>query len=350
MHEIPAARIIRFLMKTASRETRRRWQIFLCECVVFTCAFWLIVFSSLGQPTFAGIHGRLRVGGNQIVDQNGEPTVLHGMSLYAWSAQGKQFYNGSAIDQLARDWKCTVIRAVVLPRDYRRDPEAEIQRVKTVVDACITNGIYVIINWHAMSGAQNNVPSARAFYTNMAMAYCKSPNVMYEPWNEPVQESWSVIKSYHEAIISSIRPIDPQGIIICGCRHWDQECEEASLDPITISSNLAYSVHFYAGSHRQPLRDNATSALQNGIALFCTEYGTCAASGGGALDPTETRLWWNWLEEHKIGSANWSVSALNETSAAFQPGTSPTGPWTDSMLKPSGILVRDYIRSHYRLR
>jgi endoglucanase len=182
----------------------------------------------------------------------------------------------------------------------------------------------------------------------LASAYGKTPNVMYEPWNEPVQEAWPVIKSYHEAIISSIRPIDPLSIIICGCRHWDQECEEASRNPITISSNIAYAIHFYAATHRQSLRDNATRALQNGIALFCTEYGTCTASGGGTLDSAETKLWWKWLDDHKLSSANWSVAALDETSAAFRPGVSATGPWTDAMLKPSGILVRDYIRSHYQ--
>ena len=154
---------------------------FFCQpaLIAFTC--WLFVFSSQGQPTFVGSHGRLRVSGNQVVDQNGEPTVLHGMSLYAWSEQGKQFFNASAIDHLAQDWKCTVIRAVVLPQDYRRNPEAEIRRIKTVVDACITNGIYAIINWHAMAGAQNDVRSAQAFYTNLAAAYGKTPNVMYEP-------------------------------------------------------------------------------------------------------------------------------------------------------------------------
>ena len=39
------------------------------------------------------------------------------------------------------------------------------------------------------------------------------------------------------------------------------------------------------------------------------------------------------------------MAALGETSAAFKPGASATGPWTDAMLKPSGILVRDYILS-----
>jgi endoglucanase len=200
-----------------------------------------------------------------------------------------------------------------------------------------------------MGGAQNDLESPQAFFSALATAYGKTPNIMYEPWNEPVQESWDVIKAYHEALIAKIRAIDPNNIIICGSRHWDQEIAEASENPITSSSNIAYSIHFYAATHRQGLRDNGARAMKNGVALFSTEYGTSSASGGGAYDPEETNRWWNWLDENGIGSANWSAAALGETSAAFQPGASATGPWTDDMLKPSGLLVRDYIIGKYSL-
>ena len=49
-------------------------------------------------------------------------------------------------------------------------------------------------------------------------------------------------------------------------------------------------------------------------------------------------MWWTWLDENNVGCANWSAAALGETSAAFKPGASATGPWTDDMLKPSGTL------------
>jgi endoglucanase len=306
-----------------------------------------VVSSAFGQQTFAGVHGRLSVKGTKIVDQTGNPITLHGMSLYCWGPQGKQFFNTDAINHLARDWKCTVIRIAILPRDYKRDPTNEINRVKTVMDACIANGIYAIIDWHSMAGAQNDIPTSQAFFSTLAAAYGKTPNILYEPWNEPVQEPWPVIKAYHEAIISKIREIDPAGIIICGSRNWDQQCAEASQNPITISTNIAYSIHFYAATHRQKLRDNGTAAMANGVALFATEYGASSASGGGAYDPAETQLWWNWLDANNIGCCNWSAAALGETSAAFQPGASATGPWTDDMLKPSGILVRNYIISKY---
>jgi endoglucanase len=323
------------------------------------CGFWRIplmafacvafVSASFGQQTFVGLHGRLGVKGNKIVDKDGAPTTLHGMSMYCWASQGTQFYNASAINHLAQDWKCTVIRIAVLPRAFKRNPTNELNKVETVLDACISNGIYAVVDWHSMGGAQTDVAASQAFFSTLADAYGKTPNIMYEPWNEPEHESWPVIKAYHEAVISAIRAIDPESIIICGNRNWDQQCAEASQNPITSSSNIAYSVHFYAASHRQSLRDNASAALANGVALFATEYGTSSATGGGAYDPAETKLWWTWLDANNVGCANWSVAALAETSAAFQPGASATGPWTDAVLKPSGLLVRDYIMSKYSL-
>ena len=305
------------------------------------------VAPGFAQQTFVGVHGRLRVSGNKIVDKNGNPTALHGMSLYCWAPQGTQFFNTSAINHFAQDWKCTVIRIAILPRDYKRNPAKEIDKVKTVMDACVSNGIYGIIDWHSMEGAQNDLALSQAFFTNLAAAYGNTPNIMYELWNEPVRESWEVIKAYHEAVIAKIRLIDPQSIIICGSRNWDQQCAEASQSPITSSTNIAYSIHFYAATHRQSLRDNGSAALKNGVALFASEYGASSASGNGAIDPAETQLWWTWLDANNIGCANWSATSVNETSAAFKPGASATGPWTDEMLTPSGLLVKNYIMSKY---
>jgi endoglucanase len=317
----------------------------LARMAALACACVALASSLSAEETFVQKHGKLSVKGNKIVDKDGNPTTLHGMSLYCWAPQGTQFFNASAINHLAQDWKCTVIRIAILPGAYKRNPSREVDKVKTVMDACIANGVYAIIDWHSMAGAQKDVESSQAFFSTLATTYGKTPNIMYEPWNEPVQESWPVIKAYHEAVISKIRPIDPDSIIICGSRHWDQECAEASQNPITSSKNIAYSIHFYAATHRQSLRKNGATALKNGITLFATEYGTSSATGGGAYDPAETKLWWDWLDANNIGSANWSVAALGETSAAFKPGASATGPWTDAMLKPSGILVRDYIMS-----
>jgi len=101
------------------------------------------------------------------------------MSLYCWAPQGKQFFNTSAINHLAQDWKCTVIRIAVLPRDYKNNPTDEIDRVKTVIDACIANGIYAIVDWHSMGGAQNDLAASQPFFSTLAAAYGKTSNIMY---------------------------------------------------------------------------------------------------------------------------------------------------------------------------
>lgn len=298
---------------------------------------------SFAQQSFVGARGRPRVEGTRVVDEKGEPITLRGMSLYCWNQQGKQFFNKEAVGHLARDWKCTLVRIAVLPRDVKNSMAGEIERVKTVIDACAANGVYALVDYHSMQSAQNDVATPRAFFEALAKAYARSPNVMYEIWNEPVQESWEVIKGYHEAVIPAIRAVDPESIIVVGSRHWDQELEEASLNPIKGVKNVAYAIHFYSGTHRQALRDNGARAMKNGVALFASEYGLSTASGNGGLDFAEQKLWWDWLDENHISSANWSVAALDETSAAFKPGASPTGPWPDEMLKPSGIAVRDYL-------
>ena len=83
------------------------------------------------------------------------------------------------------------------------------------------------------------------------------------------------------------------------------------------------------------------------MALFATEYGTTRADGNGMCDLAESQRWWDWLDANNVGCANWSVADMTETSAAFQPGTSATGPWTDPMLKRSGLIVRNYIMSKH---
>ena len=161
----------------------------------YSCAGLPLASSLQAEESFVQKHGRLSVKGNKIVDKDGVPTTLHGMSLYCWAQQGMQYFNTSAINHFAQDWKCTVIRIAVLPRDYKSNPTNEIDRVKTVMDACIANGIYAIsigIRWAALKTTSRRPrPSSRPW----RLPYGKTPNVMYEPWNEPVQEAWTVIKA-----------------------------------------------------------------------------------------------------------------------------------------------------------
>ena len=45
-----------------------------------------------------------------------------------------------------------------------------------------------------------------------------------------------------------------------------------------------YTLHFYAATHKEVLRQRMLSAHDAGLAIFVSEYGICDASGNGALD------------------------------------------------------------------
>jgi endoglucanase len=290
-------------------------------------------------------HGALSVKGNRIVDQAGKPVILRGMALY-WSQWKGQFYNPSAVKWLVQDWKCTVIRASMAVENggYLTNPEAEKKKVMTVVQTAIDLGIYVIVDWHDHN-AYAHTAQSKAFFEEMARTYGKYPNVLYELYNEPLNtHTWAgQIKPYHEAVIPSIRAQDPDNIIICGTRSWSQDVDEASKNPIA-GTNIAYTLHFYAATHKQSLRDKAATALKNGIALVVTEWGAGEANGSGFLDEPETRRWWDFMDQNQLSHANWSVADLTETTAALRPGANAMGGWSTADLSASGKLIRDELR------
>jgi endoglucanase len=294
-----------------------------------------------GTPV--GVHGQLSVNGNKIVDQNGNVVALHGMSMYAWNTQGTKFYNASAVGHLAKDQECAILRIPILPNSLT----TQTPLVKTVVDACIANGIYAIIDWHSGAGAVAS--AASTFFTSMAQAYGNTPNVMYEIWNEPSGTTWANIKTYHETVVAAIRAVDPDNIIFLGTPNWDQEPNLAAADPVTTSTNLAYTFHFYANSHPfASYSPNVTKALAGGIAVFVTEYGGCSSNGGGTFNASELQLYWNYLDTNNIGCTNWSVETNGETSAVFTTNANSNGPWTTAEItNPDGTTIFSYIASHY---
>lgn len=299
----------------------------------------------LAGATIVEQHGRLSVKGNRIVDQAGNPVILRGMALY-WSQWKGQFYNPSAVKWLVDDWKCTVVRASMAVENggYLTNAAAEKKKVMTVVQAAIDLGVYVIIDWHDHN-AVNHAAQSKSFFEEMARAYGKYPNVIYELYNEPLNtHSWAnQIKPYHEAVIPVIRALDPDNIIVCGTRSWSQEVDEASRNPLA-GANIAYTLHYYAATHKQSLRDKAATALRNGIALMVTEYGTAEANGSGFLDVAESRKWWDFMDQNQLSHCNWSVADLTETTAALRPGASATGGWSAAALSASGTLVRNELR------
>jgi endoglucanase len=289
--------------------------------------------------------GQLQVKGTQLCDAKGKPVVLRGMS-FGWHNFWPRFYNQDAVAWLAKDWNCSVVRAAmgVEPRGgYKIDSAGSVQKVKAVVDGAIKAGIYVIIDWHSHN---INLEEAKAFFAQMAKEYGKYPHIIYEIFNEPDQESWDDVKAYATEVIKVIRQSDPDNIILVGNPHWDQDIHLVADAPLQGFSNLMYTMHFYAATHKQQLRDRCDYALKKGTPIFISESAGMEASGDGPLNEAEWTKWIDWAEENKVSWVTWSVSDKNETCSVLYPSAAATGKWADKDLKESGLKTRAFLRKY----
>ena len=156
--------------------------------------------------------------------------------------------------------------------------------VKQGVQAATDLGLYVIIDWHILADQTPHKYKGDAveFFREMSSTYKNYDNVIYEICNEPNgSTSWADIKAYANEIIPVIRANDKDAIIIVGTPTWSQDVDLASKDKITGCDNIMYALHFYAATHKQWLRDKAQTAINNGCALFVSEFSICDASGNG---------------------------------------------------------------------
>ena len=291
--------------------------------------------------------GQLRVEGTDLRDENGNVVQLKGPSSM-WLNWEDDGYAESlpALEWMRDNWNATVIRAAMgvdADNAYLVNPKKARHQVETIVENAIEAGVYVIIDWHDHE-AEAHEAEATAFFADMADMYGDYPNVIYEPYNEPLQVSWSnTLKPYHEAVVKEIRDRDPDNIIVLGTPNWSQYVVEAAADPME-GSNLMYTLHFYACTHKDWLRSDARSARGMGLPIFVTEWGATDADGGldGAICEDEAEVWHDLLDELHISWAAWKLDGCSDSSCILNPGDPVDGPWDD--LHGHGEFVREKMR------
>lgn len=333
---------------------------------VLTSCFLLAICLSAAAADRTPVerYGQLSVVGNRLVStKTGKPVQLRGMSFF-WSmaGEGRDYYNADVVNWLADDWKVNVVRAAMgvdenwgagstgyLAGD-KSGTVSNKQRVFDVVDAAIARGIYVIIDWHSHTANQNTA-KAKEFFEEMATKYKDKPNVLYEIFNEPqnggmgtsIATFWAnTVKPYSQTIVSAIRAIDPNNIIIIGTPSWCQDVDIATAAPLD-GNHLVYTLHYYSATHREPLRDKARIAMNtNGKAIFVSEFGVCKSDGKDTLDLTEADKWFKFLDSNVVSYANWSIANKAEAASALKSTVKKfDGKWTADDLTRSGTYIRN---------
>jgi len=308
-------------------------------------------FSCVSRKEVPGVPA-LRVEGTALT-ADGSSVTMRGIS-YGWHNIWPRFYNKESVARMVSEWEVPVFRAAIGADDhakadnpgihggYMGEPDFALECLYNVVDGAIENGAYVIVDWHSHV---LHLEEAKAFFTAVATRYADSPNVIYELYNEPVDDSWAELKAYAEeliAIIDSISTVHP--LILMGCPHWDQDIHLPAEDPITSYDNLMYTVHFYAATHKGWLRDRCDAAMAAGVPVFISECASCEASGDGPMDLESWKEWSDWATDRGITMMTWSISDKAETCSMFTPEALSEGPWPEEAIKPWGKIVKDWVK------
>lgn len=288
-------------------------------------------------------YGALAVDGTQLVDGSGNPVQLRGVSTHglAWYPD---YVNAECFRELKEEWGMNVVRLAMYTAEYGGycsggDKDSLKALVKNGVQYATDCGLYVIIDWHILSDGNPNtyIEEAKTFFGEMSEEYADYTNVLYEICNEPNGGvAWSDVKSYAEQIIEVIRGNDEDGVILVGTPNWSQYVDQAAADPIQGYSNIMYTLHFYAATHKDSLRTTMISAVEAGLPVFVSEYGICDASGNGGIDTYEANLWVDTMNTYGISYVAWNLSNKSETSAIIKSDCSKKSGFTEGELSDSG--------------
>ena len=188
----------------------------------------------LATPLYAATPW-LHTDGNKIKDPCGNTVVLRGVDLIDLGFL--QDWQGGAIDMIDRLTNKSDPREV-LPAGIREssglmitppdsvDPAAVghihstraimisiYNLLRPVVDYCKTKDMYAIIDWHYVANTYEHVASTSAFWTYMAPRFANDSHVIFELFNEPINDLriWFRITPTGKASELICRP----GLILC---------------------------------------------------------------------------------------------------------------------------------------
>lgn len=289
------------------------------------------------------VTGALHVEGTRLVGSSGEPVQLRGISTHglAWFPD---YVNEACFAQLHDEWKANVIRLAMYTAEnggYCTDGDKEYLKglIRDGVSYAGRQDMYVIIDWHILSDSNPNryLNEAKDFWKEISAEYADADHVLYEICNEPNGDTgWSDVKAYAQEVIPVIRANDKDAVIIVGTPNWSQYVDQAAADPVTGYENIMYTLHFYAATHKEDLRDKMAAAIDGGLPIFVTEYGICDASGNGAIDEGQADQWVELMNQYGVSYVAWNLSNKDESSSILLSSCDKTSGFTEEDLSTSG--------------
>lgn len=243
---------------------------------------------------------RLEVAGNQIL-RDGRPFRLLGVAM------GDPIYireNRDVSDYLdvAQDWHTNTVRISLHPGHWRDARRLAIAALSRDISAARAQGLFVILDWHAIgfpgsytetadpswglvANAYDTDPALAAdFWREMSVTYGADPGVLFELWNEPVVDGrlwvstgmhWPKLKAYWQRLIEVIRAHSDAIIIVAGER-WAHDLKTVK-DDLIDDPRVVYAWHVYPNEDRGIAGrwHDSLDGLNQVKPVLVTEWGFC---------------------------------------------------------------------------
>ena len=301
--------------------------------------------------------GKLKLVGNQLSDQKGDPVQLKGWSTYSLNYKGS--CTGEGQWNLMQQYGANVVR-LAMPIDDPKDggpyiakPDYFKNLIKQSIAETKALNMYCIVDWHTtpdslLKGDPNDyIAESKDFFGEISK-FCADngyDNVLYEICNESTC-GWSNIKSYAEEVIPVITANQPDAIVIVGTDQWSQKIVEPMVMPMDSSykKNVMYSFHYYACSHYHFLGD--FRGVQKSIPVFVSEWSAVHFNGDGPFCASNSDELIAACENipqapQLVSWCLWNWSSKNEASSFFTDSCDPGN--LSKYMDESGRKYSDYV-------
>lgn len=321
------------------------------------------VFARVAQSGSDGPLPFLRVEGSRIVDEQGQPVVLRGVSFSDPNRLKKAGHWNRAYFEEAARWGATLVRFPVHPRDWReRGRQDYLGLIDQGLEWAGALGLYVVIDWHSIGNLrteqfqdpryETTQEETARFWKTIAARYKGNPvAAFYEIFNEPASSggewgelTWAQHASQMETLIDTVYAQDRGVIPLVGGLEWAYDLSGVRDRPVG-RAGIGYVSHPYPQKREPPWPpkwQRAWGFVAEDYPVVVTEFGFVEAGEPGAHVPV--------IGDETYGNAITSfleARGISWTAWVFDPVWGPPlfKDWETFEPTPQGHFFREKMRA-----
>ena len=123
-----------------------------------------------------------------------------------------------------------------------------------------------------------------------------------------------------------------------GTPTWSQEIDKAKQSPLSYK-NVMYTLHFYAATHKDDLRNRLVDCVKGGLPVFVSEFGICDASGNGSIDQKSANSWVSTMKSLGVSWCMWSLCNKAESASIIKSSCTATSGFKAGDLATAGTWL-----------